>query len=192
MLKIGVDIDGVLTDLHNFNLKFGERHFKDKKIVNASGADVSQIFGCSFKELKKFWTRHVFQYASKLPPRDGAKDTIEKLKQEGNEIIIITSRVLSHKKNLLGMLMRFFVKRWLKRHDIQYDKIYFCSEDKSETCIKNGIDVMIEDSIENIKKLSQYFKILCFDAPYNKECDGHNISRVYSFDDVYETITDSI
>ncbi len=80
------------------------------------------------------------------------------------------------------------VKKWLEKNNILYDNIIFSSEDKLEICIKNNIDVMIEDKVENIEKISNKIPVICFNAGYNEKCNGKNIIRCYSWYDIYAKI----
>ena len=53
MAVIGLDIDGVLTDIHKFQLEKGEKFFKEKfkkDVVNRDAQDINEIFECSEKE----------------------------------------------------------------------------------------------------------------------------------------------
>ena len=68
--------------------------------------------------------------------------------------------------------MRDTVKGWLRKNNIEYDKIIFSGEDKSKHIIENKIDIMIEDSPNNLKQLSKLTKMICMDWNYNKEVDG--------------------
>jgi len=78
---------------------------------------------------------------------------------------------------------------WLKRRKIPYDGIHYCSEqypsDKYSGCRRFSTDVMIEDKAENIIALSKEMKVICFDAPYNRNCEGENILRAKDWDEVY-------
>ena len=56
--------------------------------------------------------------------------------------------------------MKKTVKEWLAKNEIEYDYIIFSKEDKSKNIIENDIDVMIEDSPNNVKKLSKLTKII--------------------------------
>lgn len=47
---------------------------------------------------------------------------------------------------------------------------------------------MIEDKAENIEALSKLMKVICFDAPYNRDCEGENISRAHDWGEVFELI----
>ena len=95
-------------------------------------------------------------------------------------------------KGLLCLLSRTILKNWLKRRKIPYDGIHYCSEhypsDKYSGCRRFSTDVMIEDKAENIIALSKEMKGICFDAPYNRNCEGENIYRAHNWDEVYRLI----
>ena len=115
-------------------------------------------------------------------------EVIDKLKENGFEIYIITARFLTDKNTIEGEKMRNIVKNWLKQNNIHYDKIIFSPEDKLEICKKNNIDIMIEDKVENINNISKEIPVICFNASYNKSCTSYNIYRAYSWYDVYYNV----
>ena len=80
------------------------------------------------------------------------------------------------------------VRNWFKNNELYYDELIFSTVNKLENCRENNIDIMIEDSPHNIKQLAEFLSIMCFDTRYNKDCEGKNIIRVYSFYDIYEKI----
>ena len=51
---------------------------------------------------------------------------------------------------------------------------------------------MIEDKVDNIKRISSKIPVVCFNAGYNEECEGKNIYRTYSWYDIYNTIKNKI
>lgn len=71
-----------------------------------------------------------------------------------------------------------------------YDNIIFAPEDKLNICLENNIDIMIEDKVENIEKISTKLPVICFNAGYNKDCKNDNIYRVYNWYDIYNLIND--
>lgn len=85
--------------------------------------------------------------------------------------------------------MRATVKEWLNKNGIVYDKIIFSGEDKSKHIIENDINIMIEDSPNNLKQLSQITKMICFDWVYNRGIENSNIYRCYNWNEIYEKIT---
>ena len=174
-MNIAIDIDGVLTNIAAFQLKYGEMYFK-REPINKNGFTLSQMFGCSEEEEKNFWKKYLLRYITTEPARKGLAPTIKKIKEDGNNIYIITARVFADKDNTLGKLMRFIVSEWLKYNGIIYDKIVFCASDKKQAVIENYISVIIEDNVENIKQLSEIIDVICVDCDYNKHIEG---SRIY-------------
>lgn len=51
---------------------------------------------------------------------------------------------------------------------------------------------MVEDSPRNIIELSKIVPVICYNAEYNRNCNGNNITRCYSWYDIYRIINDII
>lgn len=190
-MKIGIDIDGVLTDFEKWQLEVGSKFFikYNKNIVVPDGYDSDTVFDVSKEMDSEFWREHLYDYAKNEPARKFAGEVIDKLKKDGYEIYIITARYLTDSDDELGKEMRSIVIDWLKNNNINYDKIIFSPEDKFEICRENNISIMIEDKVENINNISKIIPVICFDAAYNKICKGKNIFRAYTWYDVYYQIT---
>lgn len=187
-MRIGIDIDGVLTDIETWQLDYGSKFFS-KKIVNSDGYEISEIFNVSNEEDSRFWDQYLYEYVTLEPARKFASEVIKKLMDDGNEIYIVTARYLTDKDNDEGKQMREIVIKWLQEQNIPYNKIVFSPDDKLETCLKHNIGLMIEDKKENIDKISTKIPVICFHAGYNKNCQGKNIYRVFSWYDIYNLIS---
>lgn len=185
-MRIGVDLDGVLTDLEQWQLDYGSVFFSkyNKKIKDREGYEIIEIFDVSEELEDKFWNEYLFEYATTEPARKFTSKIINKLKNDNNEIYIITARYLTTQDSEKGQQMRDTVINWLSEQNIPYDKIIFSPEDKLENCLKNNIDIMIEDKPANIDKISTKIPVICFHAEYNKKCKGKNIYRAYTWYDV--------
>lgn len=186
-MRIGIDIDGVLTDIEQWQIDYGSKYF-NKEVVNHDGYEISEIFGVSAELDGAFWEEYLYEYVTQEPSRKFASEVIKKLKEEKNEIYIVTARYLTDKNTDDGKQMREIVVNWLKEQNIYYDQIVFSPEDKLSTCIDHNIDIMIEDKVENINNLSKELPVICFHAGYNKNCNGNNIYRVFSWYDIYNLI----
>ena len=189
-MRIGIDIDGVLTDIEQWQLDCGGKFFSklNKSVVNKDGYEITEIFNVSDELDSQFWNEYLYEYVTKEPSRKYASEVIKKLKDSGNEIYIITARYLTDRNTEDGQRMRKIVIDWLEQENIIYDKIVFAPEDKLQICLENNIDVMIEDKVANIEKISTRLPVICFHAGYNKECKGKNIIRCYSWYDIYAKI----
>ncbi len=194
-MRIGIDIDGVLTDIEQWQLDYGSKFYFEKygkEIQNNEGYETKEIFKVDSKLDDEFWTEYFKDYSINVDVRKFSSEVIKKLKQDGNEIYIITARgsFLSHSANvMLFEENKNIVLEWLRKNEIEYDKIIFSPEDKLSICLENNIDVMIEDKVDNINKISTRIPVICFHAGYNKNCKGNNIFRCYSWYDIYSKIS---
>jgi len=197
-LKIGIDIDGVLTDIEKWQLDYGSKFYYEnyhKGIINNKGYETDEIFDSSRECDNLFWDKYFKDYSVNVEVRKFAAEIISNLKNEGYEIYIITARgsFLSHSSSVMSKKENEqIVKKWLNKNNIYYDQIIFSPEDKLDICINNKIDIMIEDKVDNINKISTKIPVICYNAGYNEVCKGKNIYRVYSWYDIYYTIKNKI
>lgn len=193
-MNIGIDIDGVLTNIAEFALEKGLEFCKETgkgKLIKISSYDTKEAFGWDEETDNAFWKKYLFLYATENPVIDGASENIKKLKKDGNNLYIITARGLAGPDvtNIeIRDKMRNIVKDWLSKNDIVYDEIIFTTEDKSQAIKDKKIDVMIDDSPYNLKSLSKITKMICYDWPYNRDVNNENIYRCYNWDEIYEYI----
>ena len=194
-MRIAFDVDGVFTDIEKYQLTRGKKYFKNipEENLKLDEYDVEEIFNVSHKERNKFWTKYIFDYCIKEPMRKDASITLNKLHEEGHEIYIVTGRVHTLEKGFVGALFRKMLIDWLKKNNIPYEMIIYCNEkgsevDKLEAIKNNQIDVLIDDKRENINEASKITNVLCYDALYNQDCLGKNITRVHNFNEIYHQI----
>ena len=64
----------------------------------------------------------------------------------------------------------------------------FNVKNKGKCCKDNNIDIMIEDDPVNLRKLIGNTNVLIFDYPYNRSNEFSNLTRVYSWYDIYYKI----
>ena len=170
-MRIGIDIDGVLTDIEQWQLDIGSKKIFEnynKEIVDAKGYDLKEIFNIEENLDNEFWREYLLDYAKNEPARKHSDEVTNKLKEDGNEIYIITARFLTDKDNENGKRMKKTVTNWLNKYNIYYDKIIFSPEEKLDICMANNIELMIEDKVDNINKISKHITVICFDARYKQ------------------------
>lgn len=190
-MRIGIDIDGVLIDIEQFIADYGTKFCVENNIeinIEPKCYDEDEAFGWTEEQTLKFWNEYLVYYASKYPTREFAKEVIQKLKKEGHGIYIVTARNDNGlPKNYYGK-MKQLVEEWLKVNEIYYDRIIYTEESKLKYCVGNYIELMIEDRPENVKEIATKLPVLCFNAKYNEQIKGKNITRVYSWYDIYNKI----
>lgn len=192
LLNIGIDVDGVLIKLDDYQLKYGKEFF-EKSAIDETKYHIQDIFDCSSRQSGFFWIRNFKRYCMNSPATKDAAQVIKRLRNDGHKIYIITSRAGTKRKYPTGFIFRKTLLKWLKKRRIEFDKIFFCSSkkshiDKFRVCKKIKIDIMIDDKKENIEKISKIAKVICLDAKYNKDCEGKDIYRAYNFKDIYTII----
>ena len=185
-MRIGIDVDGCITDVARFVSDYGIKFCYENKIeykIKEDEYNEAKALGISAEHAEKFWNEYLPYYATQYRTRDFASEVIKNLKEK-HEIYIVTARNEEGLPQEVYGKMKEMVLKWLEDNRILYDKIIFTKGSKLPYCLENNIDIMIEDSPRNILEVSTKIPVLCFDNPYNKEIEGKNIQRVYSWYDV--------
>ena len=196
-MKIGLDIDGVLTDIHGYIHRHAPPYFRRKfgrEVEEKDSCDIRDIFNCPDDEWISYWKKYLPKYVILEPAREGARTFTQTLLKDGHEIFIITKRVFTCRQDIMGKIMRGIVRNWLWRNGIRYRELIFCDADipdsKKTACLDKSIDIMIDDEPLNINSIAQVAKAICFDTSYNRECTGDNIFRARDFEEAYSLILD--
>ncbi len=190
-MNIGVDIDGVLINDDDYILANGTKFCVDNDLdfyLDPLKYEARKFSFYHDKEtLKKYTLEYWWNYLENASPRLYAKEILKKLKADGHNIYIITSRQYAPDDTEEGKKVRELTTKWLQKNDIPYDDIYFV-HDKIAVIKDKNIDVIIEDSPETIPRFLNFTKVLCYDARYNISLSGDNLTRVYSWYDIYDKI----
>lgn len=192
-MRIGVDIDGVLNDIGQWHYSCGFKFCIENNIdrgFNPNKYMMEEQFGLTDKENYKFWKEYIFDLMVSIPTRPYAAKVIHNLREMGHEIIILTARDNRYLTNQYANTMDFYVEEWLNKNNIEYDGILSGSGNKKDKCLKNNIDIMIEDKASNVLEISNHIPVLCFDAPYNLNINKNNVYRVYSWYQIYKYFLD--
>lgn len=191
-MRIGIDIDNVISNFTEELLNEYMMHDKklnNKGIINENAKFVRfGMFDWTEDEEKEFYQTNIERIAKNLKTIKDSKLIIDKLKEDGNEIYIITGRDNGEYPNPREMTIN-----WLKENDIYYDKLILTDtyDDHAKTleCLKYGIEIMIDDSpriLSDVKKSG--IKTLLFDSRFNKS--NTDLQRVFSWKEVYKIICD--
>lgn len=192
-MVIGVDADGVLTDLAKFQGEYGEKYL-GRKPECCSAYSISEIFQCSKMREFLFGMKYFIKYCKTWTPREGTTEVIQRLKSDGHTLFEITARKFVTMKNPIGWYSRNMFEEWLSKNGISFANIFYCSEkntpeEKYKVCKELSVDIMIDDRPEVILYLADKgVKVLMFDAPYNQNVVHKNVWRVYSWRDIYKII----
>ena len=173
-MNIGIDIDGVIADIEPYIFEYGAKLLYDKgrtlDDIKRKEYETYEIFKWDRDTEHEFWDNYMLEYYKNAPARAFASEVIQKLKEQGHNIYIITARGISEKD--IYSYLKDITKEWLKENEIYYDELFF-EKDKKKIIQEYGIELMIEDYAENIKKLENECDIIVFDCIYNKEIKNH-------------------
>ncbi|MBQ6476843.1 MAG: hypothetical protein IJI43_00155 [Bacilli bacterium] len=187
-MRIGVDIDGVLNDIGQWHYSCGYKFCIENDInrgFNPHEYMIEKQFYLTDKENNKFWKEYIFDLMVSIPTRPYAAKVLHELRELGHEVVILTARDNRYLTNQYANTMNFYVEEWLLKNGIEYDNIISGTGNKKDKCLKNNIDIMIEDKANNVEEISKHIPVLCFDAPYNKDVNKPNVERVYSWYQIY-------
>lgn len=191
-MKIGIDIDGVLTNDDDYILSCTSKYCYEnnlKGFIDPYGYEYNK-FDWDEQMIDDYRDKYFGEYIDNEPIRKYAGEVIKKLKEDGHEIFIITGRNKTYEDTEDGENMRIRVKNWLEKNDVVYDKLVFAKVPKIKELKENQIELMIEDSPTTIPIIKDVVKkVLCFDTRYNQEVKFDNVTRVFSWYDIYMKIS---
>ena len=173
-MKIGVDLDGVVFDSEKEFRVLSELYDMLELKQNSKIDNREMLFEKNIEEIVKT--------ANVMP---GAKKVLQMLKNEGNELVVVTARGIENPEIV------DVSNEAIKRNGLDlFDKYIYRAENKAEVCKEEKIDIMIDDSTDNCKKISaagiktMYFKdAASFELPESKY-----LKTVYNWGEVYREL----
>lgn len=194
-MNIGIMIDGVLTNLEQFQFDYGSKFYFEKhmSLKNPRGKSVQEIYrkhGNYLKDTKKeksFWDIYYEFYLVGNPPRIFSSEIVKKLHEHGNTIYLFCTRTFF--SNVLSMeQIKKYTKLWLIQHGIYFDFLVFSDMINVDLIQKYHISLFLDHHPDTIFHLSLHLPVVCFHAKYNELVKGENVYRVFSWYDFYEKL----
>ena len=190
-MKIGIDLDGVVFDTEKefrvYSELFDMLSLKQNSKKNNKELRFQDRFKWSDEQTQSFldkYHRRIDEEANYVP---GAKDVLHLLKKDGHQLVVITARG-GWNKEMIDITKRRFYNDDM---DI-FDKCYWACENKGEVCLKEKIDVMIDDSYEKCKMISEekIKTIYLKDAPSYEIQDNEYVKTLYNWGEIYRYISE--
>ena len=192
-MNIGIDIDDTISMTFENATEYAKEYIKNtlgkEPIIEMSNVKdhyyIRDMFGLTDEEADKFWDDYYVRIIENVKPKPFSVEVINKLKEDGNRIVIITAR---WSKN--GVSAFDISKKWLDKQGIQYDKLYTDIEVKDEIALDEKIDLFIDDSISQCNVVTNAgIKSYLFDSNTNKHINpDKKIERVLSWDEIYNKV----
>lgn len=187
-MKIGVDIDNVLSNFNEVLLNDYINHDKELRnngIIN-NNVYIRKMFDWSEDEERQYYQENIERLANLLEPIKDCSKYIKKLRDNGHYIYIISGRNNGEYSDPYNMTIK-----WLKKYDIEYDHLILTNaynhQEKADICLEHKIDIMIDDSSNVCIKCDENnIKTLLFDTEYNKS--ETKFTRVTNWEEIFHYI----
>ena len=190
-MKIGIDLDGVVFDSEKEFRVYSEL-YDMLELKRNSKKDNRELkfqdrFDWTEKEIEDFLEKYHRKIVVESNFMPGAKDVLNLLKENGHNLVLITAR------GCIDSEIIDITKELLKKNKMDiFDKCYWAVENKDEVCLKENVDIMIDDSYEKCKSISdaKIKTIYLKDAPsYNLE-ENKYIKVLSNWGEIYRYINE--
>jgi len=184
---IGFDLDDTITDIYkdmlNEAYKF-DLSINGNGIINNDEYLVGKKYKWSDEILDLFFRKHRIKVVERAKIRDNAIKIMNKLKEDGYKIVIITARSDKYYDDSYQ-----YTYNWLKKNDIPFDKLIVNAKDKREVCLSENIGIFVDDMPQNCEDVLKIpnIKVYLMDNLENT-CDNNEIIRVKDYLELYEFI----
>ena len=192
-MKIGIDLDGVVFDSEKEYRVYSELYdmldLKQNSKTDNRKLAFQDRFNWTQEEIDGFLKKYHKQITLESNFMPGAQKVLKMLKEDGHTLILVTAR---------GSLNKDMIKlteNRLKQKDMDlFDKYYWAVKNKAEVCVKEKIDLMIDDPLNHIKAVAdaKIKAIYLKDAP-SYDLEENEYSKVlYNWGEIYRYIKEMI
>lgn len=188
-MVIGIDIDDTIANTYEVAMSYAQEYtvkeLKKEPILKQISCDTHYYIqtlldwknGEDLKYLKHYYEKII----SESMPKTLAIEYLEKLKSEGNRIVLITARWEADYFDV-----KKATKEWIEKYNIPCDKLIINAENKLIACKQENVDVFVDDSFSNCKMVSSAgIKTFLMDTRANNNLKCENFERVYSWPHLY-------
>ena len=193
-MKIGIDLDDITFITVKSMLKYADKFEEEISGVTTNRDSFGLIknryylkvlYGWDEKTKFDFFDKYYKNVLEECTIMPNADKTIKRLKEEGDTIHFITARLM----NIKDCDTEAITKESLKKYNIPYDSLNLHISDKLSFCEKNEIDLLIEDSYETCRELTENgIKSILMTTKMNADIDVQGIVRVNNWDEIYKEV----
>lgn len=188
-MKIGIDLDGVVFDSEKEFRVYSELYdmldLKQNSKINNKELKFQSRFKWTKEDIDGFLNKYHKQIIVESNFMPGVKRILKLLKEDGHTLILITAR---------GGMNRDMIKvteERLQQNEMNiFDKYYWATENKDEVCVKENVDIMIDDFCDKCKSIanSKIKTIYLKDAPSYDLEENEYIKVLYNWGKIYRYI----
>lgn len=195
-MNIGIDIDDTISNTFETFLPYLEKFvcqdLNRKLDLNLSSRidyyNIVEKYGLSEEEARVFWTKYYVLMLENVKPKENAVEIINKIKENGNKIVLITARIDDEIVDA-----RAITEKWLEVNKINYNKLIINSHNKLEIAKEEKIDIFVDDSIRNCEMVSSgNIKTYMMLTKNNEYYENENIEKITCWNEFYENVKEVI
>lgn len=194
---IGIDIDDTITDTYEVMMGYAQEYTLDvlgrEPIINETNSCSNHLYiqylhNWNKDEDLKYLELYYENIIKEVRPKTLALKYLNKLKEEGHTIVLITARWETEYIDIVGL-----TKEWLRENNVPYDKLIVNAENKQIAAKQENLDIFIDDSFKNCQMVSDIgIKTFIMDTRTNRNLDDERIKRVYSWPYFYSVFKNMI
>lgn len=190
-MRIGIDLDEIVADTMTAIINFHNETYKTSlKRDSFHSYYFWEIWGENKdKATEKMYEFYKTEHFSGISPVAGSLSAINKLKERGHDLFIVTGRQNEIIRQTEEWIEKYFPKVF---SDIRFTNSYGLTGEqflKSAICNQLNVKTMIEDDINNANDLAKSdIKVFLLDQPWNQGDAGKNIERVFSWTEIINKI----
>ena len=179
-MRIGVDIDGVISDSYPVWLQELNRHY-GKNITVLEDYEMHLVFDVPWDDMNQFFVQNTEKLLTMPKPIPGAIAGIETLINEGHEVIYLTARTPEEEEVTL---------RWFAQYAVPYERILFTGfQSKADLAKKWSMEAFIEDYLVNARAIAATgIPVFLYNTSYNQGELPPKVTRCYNWEQVLSGI----
>ena len=174
---IGIDIDGTVTSPSSIVPLMNEYFGKELRYEDCREYNLAKVYQITSEEFAQWLDRYGERLYDEAPVHGTADQVLRDWFWEYN-LVYISARETRHLD---------VTRNWFSRYNIPYHAIDLVgTHDKREAAQKWGVDLFLEDRLENALQLTEELQIpvFLFDTPYNQGNLPKLVHRVASWEEV--------
>lgn len=179
-MRIGVDIDGVISDSYTVWLQELNQYY-GKNITVLEDYEMHLVFDVPWDDMNNFFVQNVQKLFSIPKPMKGAKEGIETLLAEGHEVIYVTARTPDEEE---------YTFDWMSKHGIPHEQILFSGLKSKVDLVKQWqLEIFIEDYMKNAEVIAELgLPVLLLNASYNQGELPQGVMRCADWSEILKDI----
>ncbi len=187
---ISIDMDGVMLDDDRYRLDYISKLLfeTDHRLMDRPYFYEEK---CSFWEVKeenRIYDPIYFEYIRNAEPNRFVSEITHKMHEDGHILKVITGRHYGDYADERGEYVRKESENWLIKNNIYYDKLVFSGFPKIKSFKEEGSELIIEDFPKTIATCSEFCPVFMYDTISNRGFEHDNVTRVYSWYDLYQKL----